>query len=82
LRPDSLRLLQQIRQAGCSVDYSFTPAKSDKQFKRAMELKAAWSAKLERDPAGALQVKIKNLKDRTEESLPVEAAVAKLGSRP
>jgi histidyl-tRNA synthetase len=82
MRPDSLRFLQQIRQAGCSVDYSFTPAKSDKQFKRAMELKAAWTAKLERDPAGTLQARIKNLKDRSEGSLPLEAAVAKLSSRP
>ncbi len=78
LRGESLHWLQQLRDAGCSADYSFTPGKSDKQFKRALELKAAFSTTLERDPAGALVVKLKNLRDRSEEKLAPEAALHKL----
>src|SRR5216683_908091 len=32
LRADSLKLIQDLREAGCAVDYSLTPAKPDKQF--------------------------------------------------
>jgi histidyl-tRNA synthetase len=81
LRPESLQWLERLRYAGCSVDYSFTPAKSDKQFKRALELKATWTAKVERDAAGALQAKIKNLRDRTEETLALDAALEKLAGK-
>src|SRR5690349_5999623 len=38
LRNETLRLVQDLRSAGRSVDYPLTPAKSDKQFKRAQEL--------------------------------------------
>src|SRR5581483_7390146 len=38
LRADSLKLVQDLRAAGYTVEYSLTPAKSDKQFKRAQEL--------------------------------------------
>src|SRR3989440_10477846 len=31
LRADSLKLVQRLREAGCVVDYSLTPAKSDRQ---------------------------------------------------
>ena len=44
------------------VEYSFTPAKSDKQFKRAQELKAEFTAKLESES----YVRIRNLKSRDE----------------
>src|ERR1044071_1522596 len=37
LRSESLRVIENLRMAGCAVDYSFTPAKPDKQFKRALE---------------------------------------------
>jgi histidyl-tRNA synthetase len=75
LRPESLRLVQDLRTAGLSVDFSLTPAKSDKQFKRAQELKAACTVKLERNPTGELLAKVKNLKTREEKSLaPAEAA--------
>ena len=52
LRAESLKLIHDLRSAGLVVDYSLTPAKSDKQFKRAQELKAAHTIKLERNPAG------------------------------
>ena len=41
LRGESLKLISDLRNAGLVTEYSLTPAKSDKQFKRAMELKAA-----------------------------------------
>src|SRR5882724_10836747 len=54
LRPQSLKLIQDLRAAGLAVDYSFTPSKSDKQFKRAQELNVSHTVKLERDPSGQL----------------------------
>ncbi len=44
------------------MEYSLTPAKPDKQFKRAQELKVRFSAKLESD----LYVRIRNFKTRDE----------------
>src|SRR3954468_15686881 len=38
LRGETLRLVQQLRDKGRGVEYSLTPAKPDKQFKRALEL--------------------------------------------
>jgi len=70
LRPDSLRLVQDLRSVGYTIEYSLTPTKPDKQFKRALELKAARTVKLERDSTGALTVRLKNLADRTEKTLP------------
>ena len=62
LRPQSLQLVQELRTAGFAVEYSLVPAKPDKQFKRAQELKAAFTAKLENDA----YARIRNLKTRTE----------------
>jgi histidyl-tRNA synthetase len=61
-RPQSLKLVQDLRAAGFAVEYPLTPAKPDKQFKRAQELKAAFTAKLESDS----NVKVRNLKTREE----------------
>jgi histidyl-tRNA synthetase len=74
LRADSLKLVHDLRAAGYVVEYSLTPAKPDKQFKRALEMKAARTVKLEREPSGALTVRLKNLRDRTEKSLPRDQA--------
>ena len=60
------------------VDYSLTPTKSDKQFKRAQELKAANTLKLERNAAGELVAKVKHLKTRQETVVPVGEAAALL----
>jgi histidyl-tRNA synthetase len=62
LRPQSLKLIQDLRTAGFAIEYSLTPAKSDKQFKRAQELKASFTAKVESDS----YVRIRNLKTRDE----------------
>jgi len=70
LRPASLKLIQHLRWAGAAVDYSLTPAKPDKQFKRAQELKALHTIKLEPAANGELLVRIRNLKSRQEELIP------------
>ena len=62
LRAPSLKLVQDLRTAGYAVEYSLTTAKSDKQFKRAQELKATYTAKFEGDS----YVRIRNLKSREE----------------
>jgi histidyl-tRNA synthetase len=78
LRNDSLRLIQDLRTAGLVVDYSLAAAKSDKQFKRAQELKAAHTIKLERDQAGDLVAKIKYLPTRQETVVPATEAANRL----
>ncbi len=70
LRAESLKLIHDLRAAGYSVDYSLTPAKPDKQFKRAQEVGAPYTVKLERDPAGELVAKTKNLQTREEKTAP------------
>jgi histidyl-tRNA synthetase len=62
LRAPSLKLIQELRTAGFAVEYPLTPAKTDKQFKRAQELKAAFTAKVESES----YVRIRNLKSRDE----------------
>jgi histidyl-tRNA synthetase len=71
LRGDSLSLIQQLRAAGRAVEYSLTPQKSDKQFKRALELKARHTVKLERSGEG-LAVRVKNLGTREEKVCALE----------
>ena len=65
LRPFALRLIQDLR-AVCATDYSLTPTKSDKQFKRALELNARFIAKLVKDDTGALRIKMRHLATRQE----------------
>ena len=62
LRAQSLKLAQNLRAAGYAVDYPLTPAKSDKQFKRAQELIVGFTARVESDD----YVRIRNLKTREE----------------
>jgi len=64
-RINSLKLIQDLRNAGLSVDYSLTPAKSDKQFKRALELGARFTVRLE-----AAQGRVKDLRTREEKLFP------------
>jgi histidyl-tRNA synthetase len=69
LREASAHLIHDLRNQGYAIEYSFTPAKSDKQFKRAVELNAAYTIKLERNETGDVQVKLKNLLTREEKLL-------------
>jgi histidyl-tRNA synthetase len=75
LRPDSLQFIQELRSAGLAVDYPFTPAKPEKQFKRAQELSAAHSAKLERTETGDVVARVKHLGSREETLRPFAGAI-------
>jgi histidyl-tRNA synthetase len=78
LRAQSLGLIQELRTAGLVVDYPLTPTKQDKQFKRAQELKAAHTIKVERGPNGDLVAKVKNLKTRQETVTPLNGVADRL----
>jgi len=62
LRPQSLKLIQDLRAAGYAVEYPLTPAKPDKQFKRAQELNVAHTVLLENED----YVRVRDLKTRKE----------------
>jgi histidyl-tRNA synthetase len=76
LRPQSLKLVQDLRAAGYAVEYPLTPAKRDKQFKRAQELNVSHTARLENDD----YVRVRNLKTREEVVAGVADAVNHLGA--
>jgi len=67
LRSESLRLVTELREAGCMVDYPLTPAKPDKQFKRALDQGAAHTVKAERGPDGGCAVRLRTLSSRAEQ---------------
>ena len=80
LRAASLGVVQQLREAGRAADYSLTPAKGAKQFKRALELGATRTVRLERGADGTVVAKIKDLKTREEKRVaPGEVATAIAG---
>ena len=66
LPPPLDQIVRELRLAGYSADYSFTPAKPDKQFKRALESKAAHTVKLERAAHGMLMARTRQLAAREE----------------
>ena len=66
LRPQSLKLVQDLRAAGNVVEYALTPTKPDKQFKRAQELKAKFTLKVEADV-----LRVRNLQTREDNTMPL-----------
>jgi histidyl-tRNA synthetase len=76
LRLESLKLIQDLRTAGRVVEYSLTPAKPDKQFKRAQELRAAHTAIVE---TGS-KVRIRNLLTREEKTVATQEVGKLVGS--
>ena len=62
LRRSSLKLVHDLRAAGYAVDYPLTSVKPDKQFKRAQELKVAFTVRHD----GESYVRVRNLKTREE----------------
>src|SRR5438132_3055348 len=78
LRHQSLKFIQDLRSGGLAVDYALAPAKSDKQFKRAQELRAGNTARLECNEQGELVVRIRDLKRREEKSVSLSEAVRQL----
>jgi histidyl-tRNA synthetase len=71
LRMESLRIVQAVRESGRSVEFSLVPTKGDKQFKRALELGAARTLRVERGEDSQLRVRIKDLKSREERTVPL-----------
>jgi histidyl-tRNA synthetase len=70
LRSETLKLVQVMRSAGFAAEFSLTPAKADKQFKRAQELKATFTLTLDKEQ----NVRIRNLRTRQERSVPATEA--------
>ncbi len=70
LRRESLALIEELRWAGFTVDYSLTPVKSDKQFRRAQELGAARLLAMEKTEAGEFVVRVRDLRTREEKRIP------------
>jgi histidyl-tRNA synthetase len=81
LRESSLRLIQGLRAGGLKTDYSLTAVKSDKQFKRALELKPRHTVKIEQDTTGNLTVRVKSLATRQEQILSLDETVSRLARR-
>lgn len=81
LRAESLTFVQRLRESGLTVDYPLTPAKPDKQFKRALETGAAFALKLEPAVDGVALVRIKNLKTREEKLAGLDETLRILGLR-
>jgi histidyl-tRNA synthetase len=75
LRMESLGVIERLRAAGKVVEYGLTPAKGDKQFKRALELKAKQTVRLERGADGNVSARIKDLATRSEELRPLATVV-------
>ena len=67
-RPDALKIVQQLRDAGRRVDYSLTPAKIGKQFQLAEQL-GAHNALIVGDEWPL--IKVKNLVTREEKIVPL-----------
>ncbi|HEV8543100.1 MAG TPA: histidine--tRNA ligase [Verrucomicrobiae bacterium] len=73
-RAASLGLVQQLREAGLAVDYSFVSAKSDKQFKRAQELHARFLARCFRKD-GQVFCALRDLRQAKQTEVPMSQAV-------
>jgi histidyl-tRNA synthetase len=69
LRSASLRLVQQARDLNLGVEYSLTPAKSDKQFKRALELNSRYTARLQQKGDAPVCV-VKDLRNQEQAEIP------------
>ncbi|MBL9169812.1 MAG: histidine--tRNA ligase [Verrucomicrobiales bacterium] len=65
-RPAALKLVQELRDAGRTVEYSLTPAKLDKQLKRALDMSARWTVQAD----GETEVVLRNLATREEVRVP------------
>jgi histidyl-tRNA synthetase len=75
LRDESLGFVQALRERGVSVEYSLTPAKGDKQFKRALELSARFTI---RSQSGTGTWMVKEMKDQQQVEMPRSDAVQRI----
>lgn len=79
LRQESLKAIEGLRWAGFSVEYPLTPSKPDKQFKRAQELNARHTFRLEKSESGEVTAVVRELKSRTEKRLTLDKVAEALG---
>jgi histidyl-tRNA synthetase len=80
LRPESLGLVQQLRDAGLSTDYSLVPMKADKQFKRAQELNTRFTLRCVRKDDQTLCV-IRDLRQQGQSEIPASQAADEIAKR-
>lgn len=64
LRVETLRLVQQLRDAGLAVDHPLGPEKPDKQYKRAVEAGARVIVTLVRDAEGVVNARVRDPQTR------------------
>jgi histidyl-tRNA synthetase len=76
LRPDALKLIHQLREAGIAVDYSLTPARVGKQFQTASALGARYAVVVGPDEWKTEELKLKNLQTGSEQRVKAEHAAA------
>ena len=77
MRDASVAVVQALRDRGLSVEYSLTPAKGDKQFKRAMELSARFTVRCT-GKEGVNLCAVRDLKEQQQFELPCAEAVAQV----
>jgi histidyl-tRNA synthetase len=80
-RGPSLHLIQSLRDAGLTTDYSLTPAKADRQVKRALELGARFTVRLENGSAQQPVVVVKTLATRAEQRVGIAEALTWLSAQ-
>ena len=82
LRRDALGLIEELRWEGFTTEYPLTPAKPDKQFKRAQELRARRVVRLEKGADGTPLLKLKDLATRAETTTTPELLLQTLRNSP
>ncbi|MBL9136969.1 MAG: ATP phosphoribosyltransferase regulatory subunit [Verrucomicrobiales bacterium] len=75
LRGAALAIVQRLRSGGRRVDFSLTAMKGDKQFKRALELGASRTIRVERGADGKTVLKVRDLVTRAEHEVSPEVVV-------
>ncbi|MCC7374177.1 MAG: ATP phosphoribosyltransferase regulatory subunit [Verrucomicrobiales bacterium] len=73
LRREALSVIQRLRSGGRRVEFPLTAMKGDKQFKRALELGAARTVRVERGPEGATVLKLRDLATRVDQVIAPDA---------
>ncbi len=71
MRSATVALVQQLRESDVACEFPLTPAKPDKQFKRAQELGARFTLRLE---TGGVALRVRSLVGRSEATLTLSQA--------
>ena len=81
LRPEALKLIHELRDAGIAVDYALTPAKVGKQFQAADGLGARYAVVVGPEEWKTGSAKLKNLAAKTEEQVNIGDIVGRVTRR-